>query len=93
MQWWACYAPALSRLLVFSIFLLPWTSVFDCVMRPSLCSPASAYRHVQSDHFHASSPGREERGKSVPLHYSRDELLSARKEKKKKEKNLKQNDC
>ena len=84
MQWWAVYDPASFCLLVFGIFLLAWTSVFDCVMRPSLCSPGSVYRHVQSDHFHASAPGREERGKSVPLHYSRDELLSARKEEKRK---------
>ena len=71
-------APASFRLLVFRILLLAWTSVFNCVMRPSLCSPGSAYPHVQSDHFHACSPGREERSKSVPLRYSRDELLSAR---------------
>ena len=47
-------------------------------MLPSLCSPGSVYPHVQSDHFHASSPVREERCKFVPSGYSRDELLSAR---------------
>ena len=79
MLWRAFCAPASFRLLVFWIFLLAWTSVFNCVMRPSLCSPGSAYPHLQlSDHFHACLPGREERSKSVPLHYSRDELLSAR---------------
>ena len=51
MQWWAVCAPASSRLLVFWILLLAWTSVFCCVMRPSLCSPGSPYPHVQSDHF------------------------------------------
>ena len=71
-------APASFRLLVFWILLLAWTSVFNCVMGPSLCSPGSPYPHVQSDHFHACSPGREERSKSVPSRYSSDELLSAR---------------
>ena len=78
MQWWAFYAPASFHLLVFWIFLLAWTSVFCWVTRPSLCSPGSAYPHVQSDHSHACSPGREERSKSVLLRYSRDELLLAR---------------
>ena len=35
---------------VFWILLLAWTSVFNCVMRPSLCSSLSPYPHVQSDH-------------------------------------------
>ena len=43
--------PASFRLVVFWILLLAWTSVFNCVMRPSLCSPGSPYPHVQSDHF------------------------------------------
>ena len=78
MQWWAFYAPALFRLLLFWIFLLAWTSVFNCVMRPSLCSPGLAYPHMQSDHLHACLPGPEVRSKSVPSRYSHDELLSAR---------------
>ena len=68
--------------IVSSFRVLDFSVDFD--LRFLLCDAAivvftgSAYTHVQSDHFHACSPCREERSKLFLWHCSRDELLSAR---------------
>ena len=51
MQWWAFHAPASLCLAMFWIFLCAWTSVFFCAILPFLCSPGSAYQHVQRDYI------------------------------------------